>query len=94
MVHLQCLQCAQLQVPLHGEHFRHAIGNRCPSGKHHPTAAVGLLDVSDFEEHIQGPLRGGLRQTGNSGHLGNIEQVLKMMRLIDKQPINPEFLEG
>jgi len=77
MVEVQGLQRGHLQVPLHGEHLGDAICDGRAGGKHHPTAAVHLLDMEHFQQHVEGPLGGGLRQTGDAGHLRDVEQVFE-----------------
>jgi hypothetical protein len=46
----------RLEIPLHGEHLGHAVGDGCAGGEHHAAAAVERLDVPHLQEHIEGPL--------------------------------------
>ena len=34
---------------------------------------------------------GARRQTGDAGHLCDVEQILKLVRHVNEQPVNPEF---
>ncbi len=46
-----------------------------------------------LQKQIKGPLGSSLRQTRDTGHLGDVEEVLKLVRFVDEQPVDPEFLE-
>ena len=48
---------SHLQIPLHREHFGHAVGNRRSRRKHHSSAAVDFLDVLNLQKHIEGAFR-------------------------------------
>ena len=65
-----------------------------PVAKTTPRAGVHALDMEHLEEHIERPLRGGLRQTGDAGHLGDVEQVLEIVGLVHEQPVHAQFLES
>ena len=94
MVHLEGLERGHLEIPLHREHLRHAVGDGRAGGKDHPGAGVHALDVEHLQEHVERALRGGLRQPGDAGHLGDVEQVLEIVGLVHEQPVHAQFLEG
>ena len=88
------LQVVRLQIPLHGEHLGHAVGDGRAGGEHHPAAAVQRLDVAHLQKHIERPFAGGLRQSGDARHLGDVKQILEIVRLVHEQPVHAEFLKG
>ena len=55
------LEFVMLEIPLHGEHLGHAIGDGRAGGEHHASPAVQRLDVAHFQKHIERPLARGLR---------------------------------
>ena len=87
-------QVARLEIPLHGEHFGHAVGDGRTRGEHNPSPAIEGLDMAHLQVHIEGPFAGGLRQAGNARHLGDVEQILKIVCLVHEHPIHAEFLES
>ena len=64
MIDLECLERRHLQVTLHREHLSHAVGDGRARREDHTAAAVHPLDVTDLQEHVEGALRRGLRQSG------------------------------
>ena len=50
--------------------------------------------MSNLEEHIERPLRRSLRQTGHPAHLCDIKEILEIVGLIDKQPVDSKFFKG
>ena len=83
-----------LQIALHGEHFRHRVGERCARGKHHTPALVTLLDELHLQEQVERPLAGRLRQARHAVHLGDVEEVLELVGLVHEEPVDAQFLEG
>ena len=73
-----------LQVTLHREHFGDAVGDGRARGKDNTTASVDSLDMRNFQEHVEGSFGSRLRQASNTGHFGNVKEVLEVVRLIDK----------
>ena len=94
MLHLVAAQRAHLEETLHGEHFRHRVGNRRARGEDDASARVAFLDELDFEEQVERPLAGGLRQACYPVHLRDVKHVLELVRLVDKEPVDAEFLES
>ena len=94
MLELIAPQRVHLQVTLHGEHLSHRVGNRRAGGEDDAAAFVPRLDVLDLEEKIERALGCGLRQTGDARHLGDVEEVLELVRFVDEEPVDAEFLEG
>src|SRR5580658_2020172 len=94
MVQIVFLQVVRLEVPLHGEHFSHAVGDGGAGGKNDSTAVIHGLNMAHFEIHIEGALAGGLRQTGDASHLGNVKKVFKVVGFVHEQPVDTQFLEG
>ena len=94
MLELIPSQRGHLQVTLHGEHLGHRVGNRRAGREDHAPTFVPLLNVLHFQKKIERTLGCRLQQTGDAGHLGDVEQILELVRLINEEPVNPEFLEG
>ena len=86
-------QRLHLQVALHREHLGHRVRDRRAGGEDDTAAFVPRLDVLNLEEKIEGALGCGLRQTGNACHFRDVEQILELVRLIDEEPVDSEFLE-
>ena len=84
----------RLEIPLHRVHLRHRVGHRCAGGEHDAAAAIPLLDIADLQEHIEGPLRRCLRQAGDAGHFGDVEEILEIVGLVDEQAVDAKLLEG
>ena len=78
---------------MHGEHLGHAIGNGRPGSEDHTPTSIDGLNMAHLEEHIKRPFTGGLWQTGDARHLGNVEQVFEIVRLIHKQAVNAKFFK-
>ena len=53
MRHAFLLQCAVLQVALHGVQLRHAVADGRTRCKHNALAAGDFVHVSAFQEHIR-----------------------------------------
>ena len=47
-----------------------------------------------FQIHIKGAFTGCLWQSGDARHLGNIEKIFEVVRLVHKEPVNAEFLKS
>src|SRR5207247_8983986 len=86
-------QRRHLQIPLHGVHLGHAVGDWRARREHNSASTIDSLDVANFEEHIEGSLGRGLRQAGDASHFSDVEEVLEVLRLIDDHEINAEFLK-
>ena len=94
MVQVEGPERGHLEIALHGEHLRHAVGDRGTGREHHTASPIYLLDVPGLEEQIEGPLRGCLRQARDSGHLADVKEILEVLGFINEQPIHAQFLEG
>ena len=90
---LLLVECPHLQIPLHGEHFGHAVGNRRSRCEYHAAAAVDFLDVLNLQKHIEGAFRRSLRQARDARHFRDVEKVFEKVRLVHKQPVNAKLLE-
>ena len=88
------LQIVGLQVTLHGEHLGHAVGDGRARGEDDTAAALHGLDMAHLEIHIESPFAGGLRQTGNARHLGDVKEIFEVVRLVHENAVHAEFLEG
>jgi hypothetical protein len=64
MVELEGFERGHLEIPLHGEHLRHTIGDGRAGGKNHPRAGVEALHMEHLEKYVEGPLRSGLVAAG------------------------------
>ena len=53
-----------------------------------------LHDVTCFYKHIEGTFRTAVGQSGDPRHFGKSPQVFEEVRFVDKQPVDPQFLEG
>ncbi len=87
------LESLGLEIPLHGEHLGHAVGDRSTRGEDHTAAAIERLDVTHLEKHVEGPLAGRLGQARHPGHFRHVEEVLEVVRLVHEQPVHAQFLE-
>jgi hypothetical protein len=69
MMQIVLFQIVRLQIPLHGEHFGHAVGDGRAGGEDTPPPLFTGLDMTHFQIHIEGAFAGRLRQTGDARHL-------------------------
>lgn len=88
------LQVLGLEIPLHREHLGHAVRDGRARGENDPSPAVERLDMAHLQIHIERAFAGGLWQSGDAHHLGDVKQVLEVMGLVHEQPIHAEFLES
>jgi len=84
MMQVMFLELVGLEIPLHGEHLRHAVGDGRARGEHDPTPTIERLDMAHFQIHIESAFAGGLRQAGDPRHLGDVKQILEIVRLVHK----------
>ena len=83
-----------MEIPLHGVHFHHGIGNGGAGGEDYAPVAGQVIQVAALHEHIRGLLGFGLGDTRHVPHLGKGGQVLETVGLIHKQPVYSQFLKG
>ena len=59
-----------------------------------PAAAVRLIWMwRTFKNISKARSMACLRQPGDARHFGDVKQILEIVRLVHKQPVNAEFLE-
>ena len=58
-----------------------------------PWPAMLLVEVTGFHVHVEGPLAAAGLDAGDALHLGRRLQVLEVMRLVDEDMIDAEFVE-
>ena len=92
--HVAALECAVLQVTLHGVQLGHAVGNWSAGGKDDAPAASQFIHVATLHEHVRGLLCFRSGQASHVAHLRVEEQVLKPMRLVHIQAIHTQLLKG
>ena len=82
-----------VEEPLHRVHLHHRVGNRRAGGERHPVAGVLLVEVTGFHVHVEGSLGAAGLDAGDAVHLGGRLQILEIMRLVDENVIDAEFVE-
>ena len=82
-----------VEESLHGVHFHHRVGDRRAGGEGDAVAGVLLAQVSGFHVDVEGPLGAAGLDAGDAIHLGRRLQVLEIMRLVDEDVIDAEFIE-
>ena len=87
-------QSAVLQVPLDGVKLHHAVGNGCAGGEDDTTASGDLIQILTLHKEVRGLLCFRLGNTAHIPHLRCQEQILKIMALIHKDPVNTQLLKG
>ena len=93
-------------APGHGSCSPSGSRNRCivyistivleigvPVAKVTPWPAMLLAQVTGFHVHVEGPLAAAGLDAGDALHLGRRLQVLEIMRLVDEDVIDAEFIE-
>ena len=87
------LQEPVLQIPLDGVKLYHRVGNGGAGGKYHAAPARQLVQVLRFHKQIAGFLGFGLGNAAHIPHFCRQKQVLKIMALINKEPVHAELLK-
>ena len=64
-----------------------------PVAKVTPWPAMLLVQVAGFHVEVEGPLAAAGLDAGDAVHLGRRLQVLEIMRLVDEDVIDAEFVE-
>ena len=93
MLQPAALQPLGVEESLHRVHFDHRVGNRRAGGEGDAVAGVLLAQVAGFHVHVEGPLGAAGLDAGDALHLGRRLQVLEIMRLVDEDVIDAEFVE-
>ena len=88
------LQKPVLQIPLDGVKLYHGVGDRGAGGKNHAAHAGQLVQILRFHEQVAGFLGFGLGNAAHVSHFCCQKQVLKIMALINKEPVNAELLKS
>jgi len=50
--------------------------------------------VTHLQIHVERPLAGGLRQSRDARHFGDVKQVFEVVGLVHEDSIHAKFLEG
>ena len=87
------LQEPVLQIPLDGVKLYHGVGDRGAGGKNHAAPAGQLVQILRFHEQVAGFLGFGLGNAAHVSHFCRQKQVLKIMALINKEPVHAELLK-
>ena len=93
MLEPAAFQSLGVEETLHRVHLDHRVGNRRAGGERHPVAGVLLAQVTGFHVDVERPLAAAGLDAGDALHLGRRFQVLEIMRLVDEDVIDPEFIE-
>ena len=86
-------QSLGVEETLHRVHLHHRVGNRRAGGERHAVAGMLLAEVTGLHVHVEGPLAAAGLDAGDAIHLGRRLQVLEIMRLVDEDVIDAEFVE-
>ena len=87
------LQRPVLEITLHRVHLGHAVADWRTRCKHNAFSAGHFVEVSTLHIEVGTLLRLILRDTGDVSHLCVKEGVFVVVRFVDKQPIDAEFLK-
>ena len=88
------LQCAVLQVLLHGVHLHHRIGDGGAGGEDHAPAAGQLVQILTLHKQVTGLLGFRLADAAHIAHLGKSRQVFVVMGLVHEDAVDAQLLEG
>ena len=83
-----------LQIPLHGIHLGHAVGDRRSRGKYYAAPARKFIEIAALHKEVGRFLCLGLRQSRYVSHFCVEEQVFEAVRLVYIEPVYAELLEG
>ena len=82
-----------IEEPLHRVHLDHRVGDRRAGGERHAVAGMLLVEIAGFHVEVEGPLAAAGLDAGDALHLGRRLQVLEIMRLVDEDVIDAQFVE-
>lgn len=80
-----------LQIPLHGVHLGHGVGDGRTRGKNNAATFRQFVQVAALGKQVAGFLGLGLGQPRHVAHLGVEEQVFVKVRLVHEQPVNTQL---
>ena len=87
------LQEPVLQIPLNGIKLYHGVGNGGAGGKYHAAPTGQLVQVLTLHKEVGTFLSLGLGNAAHIPHFCRQKQVLKIMALINKEPVHAELLK-
>ena len=87
-------QCIILEVFLHGIHFYHRVADRGAGGEAYAPASGELIQIADLHIQVAGLLGLRLADAAHVTHFCERSQILVIMRLVDEELINAEFLKS
>ena len=93
MLQATALEALGVEESLHRVHLDHRVGNRRAGGERHAMAGMLLVEVARLHVHVESPLGAAGLDAGDALHFGRRLQVLEIMRLIDEDVIDAEFVE-
>ena len=93
MLQATALEPLGVEESLHRVHFHHGVGDRRPGGERHAVAGMLLAEVTRLHVDVEGPLGAAGLNAGDAVHLGRRLQVLEIMRLVDEDVIDAQFVE-
>ena len=88
------LQEPVLQIPLDGVKLYHGVGDRGAGGKNHAAPARQLVQILRFHKQVAGFLSLGLGNAAHVAHFCRQKQVLKIVALINKEPVNAKLFKS
>ena len=83
----------RVEESLHRVHFDHRVGNRRAGGERHAVAGMLLAQVAGFHVEVEGALAAAGLDAGDALHLGRRLQILEVMRLVDEDVIDTQFVK-
>ena len=83
-----------LQIPLDRVKLHHTVADGCAGGKDDTPASGDLVQIPALHKEVGGLLRFGLGDAAHIPHFGCQKEVLEIMALIHKYPVNAQFLKG
>ena len=86
-------QSLWVEETLHRVHLDHCVGNRRAGGEGHTVAGMLLAQIARLHVDVERPLAAAGLDAGDAIHLGRRLQVLEIMRFVDENVIDAEFVE-
>ena len=90
----QLLQKPVLQIPLDGVKLYHGVGNGGAGGKYHAAPTGQLVQVLTLHKEVGTFLSLGLGNAAHVAHFCRQKQVLKIVALINKEPVNAKLFKS
>ena len=88
------LQGAVLEIPLDRIKFHHAVADGGAGGKDDAPSFGDLVQIPALHEKVGRLLRFGLGNAAHIPHFSRQKEVLKIMALIHKYPVNTQFFKS